>query len=43
MEIYRQGGKIGIIDDEGSVFDVLNGIYSSGQANINIFLKAYDG
>lgn len=43
MEIYRQDGKIGIIDDEGSVFDVLSGIYSSGQANINIFLKAYDG
>ena len=43
MEMYRQGGKIGIIDDEGSVFDVLSGIYSNGQANINIFLKAYDG
>lgn len=43
MEIYTQGGKIGIIDDEGSIFDVLSGIYSSGQANINIFLKAYDG
>ena len=43
MEMYRQGGTIGIIDDEGSVFDVLSGIYSNGQANINIFLKAYDG
>lgn len=43
MEMYRQGGQIGIIDDEGSVFDVLSGIYSNGQANINIFLKAYDG
>lgn len=42
-EMYLQGGKIGIIDDEGSVFDVLSGIYSSGQANIGIFLKAYDG
>lgn len=43
LEMYRQGGTIGIIDDEGSVFDVLSGIYSNGQANINIFLKAYDG
>ncbi|MDE7104786.1 MAG: DUF3987 domain-containing protein [Ruminococcus sp.] len=43
MEMHTQGGKIGIIDDEGSIFDVLSGIYSSGQANINIFLKAYDG
>lgn len=43
MEMHTQGDKIGIIDDEGSIFDVLSGIYSSGQANINIFLKAYDG
>ena len=43
MEMHTQGGKIGIIDDEGSIFDVLSGIYSSGQSNINIFLKAYDG
>ena len=35
--------KMGIIDDEGTVFDVLSGIYSSGQPNINIFLKGYDG
>lgn len=31
------------MDDEGSVFDVLSGLYSGGTANINIFLKAYDG
>lgn len=43
IEMHTQGSKIGIIDDEGSIFDVLSGIYSSGQANINIFLKAYDG
>lgn len=42
MEMYRQGGKIGIIDDEGCIFDILSGIYSSGPVNINIFLKAYD-
>ncbi|MDE5936422.1 MAG: DUF3987 domain-containing protein [Ruminococcus sp.] len=35
--------KMGIIDDDGTVFDVLSGIYSNGQPNINIFLKAYDG
>lgn len=43
MEMYRQGEKMGIIDDEGSVFDILSGIYSNGQTNINIFTKAYDG
>lgn len=42
-EMYLQGGRIGIVDDEGSVFDVLSGLYTGGQVNINIFLKAYDG
>lgn len=42
-EMYLQGGKIGVVDDEGSVFDVLSGLYSGGMVNINIFLKAYDG
>ncbi len=42
IEMYRQGGKLGIIDDEGSIFDVLSGIYSNGSVNINIVLKAYD-
>lgn len=42
-EMYLQGGKIGVMDDEGTVFDVLSGLYSGGSVNINIFLKAYDG
>lgn len=42
-EMFLQGGKIGVVDDEGSVFDVLSGLYSGGSTNINIFLKAYDG
>lgn len=36
-------GKIGIISDEGGVFDVLAGKYSSGKANLDVFLKAYAG
>lgn len=32
-----------VMDDEGSVFDVISGMYSGGQGNINMFLKAYDG
>ena len=39
----RQGEKIGVIDGEGVIFDVLSGIYSNGLPNINIFLQAYDG
>lgn len=42
-EMYRQGGRLGVVDDEGSIFDILSGLYSSGNTNINIFLKAYDG
>lgn len=42
-EMFLQHGRIGVIDDEGSVFDVLSGLYSGGTANIGIFLKAYDG
>lgn len=41
--MFLQGGRIGVVDDEGSVFDVLSGLYSGGSTNINIFLKAYDG
>ena len=42
-EMKKQGEKIAILDDEGTVFDVLAGIYSNGQANLNIMLKSYDG
>ena len=42
-ELYQQHEHIGILDDEGSVFDVLGGMYSNGASNIGIFLKAYDG
>lgn len=42
-EMYLQGDRMGIIDSEGSVFDVLSGIYTGGKANINIFLESYDG
>lgn len=42
-ELAKQGERMAILDDEGSVFDVLTGLYSSGQVNINIMLEAYDG
>lgn len=31
------------MNDEGGIFDILSGLYSSGTANIDLFLKAYDG
>lgn len=42
-EMYLQNERIGILDDEGGVFDVLGGLYSNGQSNIGIFLEAFDG
>lgn len=42
-EMLMQHERIGILDDEGSVFDVIGGLYSGGQANLGIFLEAYDG
>ncbi len=43
QEMAIQGEKMGILDDEGIVFDVLGGIYSSNGVNLGIFLKGYDG
>lgn len=43
VEMLKQGGCMAVMDDEGSVFDVISGMYSGGQGNINLFLKAYDG
>lgn len=42
-EMFKQGGCMAVMDDEGSVFNVISGIYTGGQCNINLFLKAYDG
>lgn len=43
-EMHLQGGKIGVIDDEGGIFNIISGLYSgSAASNLDIFLKAYDG
>ena len=42
-ELATHGERIGVLDDEGSLFDVLSGLYSNGQTNISLFLEAYDG
>ena len=36
-------GKMGIISDEGGIFDTIAGKYSSGKVNMDVFLKAYTG
>lgn len=42
-ELLKNNERIGILNDEGGIFDILSGLYSSGTANIDLFLKAYDG
>ena len=37
-----QGGRIAILSDEGGVFDLMAGRYS-GQANLDLYLKAWSG
>ena len=42
-EMIKNGEKIGILSDEGGIFDIMSGLYSSGTANIDLLLKGYDG
>ena len=41
--LMGQGGRIAIISDEGDVFDMMAGKYSSGKPNIGIYLRAHAG
>lgn len=41
--VNEQDGRLGIISDEGGITEVLSGLYNSGNANIDIFLKGIDG
>lgn len=40
---HEQGGKFAIFTDEGGIMDTLSGLYSGGNANIDILLKGIDG
>ena len=42
FELSRQSEKMGILDHESGIFDILSGLYGKAP-NIDIFLKAYDG
>ena len=39
----EQNEKMAIISDEGGIVEVMSGLYSGGNANIDIFLKSWDG
>ncbi len=38
----EQGGVFAILSDEGGVFEVLAGLYTNGQANIDVVLQGWD-
>ena len=42
-ELIKNNERISILSDEGGIFDILSGLYSSGTPNIDLFLQAYDG
>ena len=41
--IHEQGGRFSIISDEGGIMKVIAGLYSGGNANIDVILKGIDG
>lgn len=43
FELSCQSEKMGILDHESGIFDILSGLYSGRTPNIDIFLKGYDG
>ena len=41
--VCEQKGRFAVISDEGGIMDVLAGLYTKGQSNINIVLNGIDG
>jgi replicative DNA helicase len=42
-QIHDQDGRLAIFSDEGGIIETLSGLYSGGNANIDIVLKGIDG
>ena len=42
-QVHEQGGRLGVLSDEGGVLETLAGLYTNGRANIDIILKGIDG
>ncbi|MEU6216544.1 YfjI family protein [Streptomyces sp. NPDC047022] len=41
--IAEQGGRLSVMSDEGGIFDIIAGRYSSGAPNMEVFLKGHAG
>jgi len=42
-KLVEQKNVFGIVSDEGGILDVLSGLYSNGNANIDVILQGIDG
>lgn len=40
---HEQGGRFAIITDEGGIVETLSGLYTGGNANVDVILKGIDG
>lgn len=43
LNTHEQKGRFAIITDEGGIIEIVSGLYTRGQANINILLNGIDG
>lgn len=41
--LAEQGERLAVLSDEGGIFAVMAGLYSSGRTNIDVFLKGHAG
>ena len=39
----EQNERMGVLSDEGGIFEIMAGLYNDGRANIDIFLQAHAG
>ena len=39
----EHGERMGLLSDEGGIFEIMSGLYSSGRANIDVFNQAHTG
>ena len=41
--LAENGERIGVISDEGGLFEIMAGLYTGGKVNLNVFLQAHAG
>ncbi len=39
----EHGERMGLISDEGGIFEIMSGLYSDGRANLDVFLQGHAG